>query len=1148
MQRFDGRLVYSASDLNDFLECAHLTELQRRAALGEVRRPEADESAKLLARKGEEHEAWHLERLRSHHGSHLVAFENSVQPTPQGWLDAEAATAQAMAAGARIIYQASFFDGTFLGRADFLRRVERTSARWPWSYEVIDTKLALDAKPYYLIQLCNYSEHVARLQGTMPSEMHVVLGSGVERHFRVDDFVAYYRHVKARFLQRVATAPNPTYPFETAHCTICRWRRECERRRDADDHLSLVANIRRDQIAKLETSGVPTLAALGVSAEASRPFGMAESTFEKLRAQARLQHVQRTEGRYVYELLEHEPATGFELLPEPNEGDVFFDIEGDPLYTPERGLEYLFGIYLPHEQAYRAWWARNDRDERAAFEGLMDFLTQRRTEFPGMHVYHYAAYETTALRRLMGFYATRERQLDDLLRGEVFVDLFTVVRQSLRISQSSYSIKKLEAFYGMTRATGVKRGDDSIVMFESWLASGDEAILADIERYNEDDCVSTHRLREWLLERRAERERDCSRELPWRAPRETEATADDERNEVAQRLLDGLPQPWSLRDVRDAAETVRARWLLGHLLDYHWREAKPGYWRLYDRFENVDRLFEFDHEAIAGLRLRDDVPPERVKQSFIYTYDFPEQQHNLGNDSPYCPIAQKPAGTIVAIDDERLLLRIKLSRTIVPAELKALVPGKPMDTKLQRDALTRLAQAYLDGSFAERFPATLSILLGRRPRLREPRDIVQPERVDAASVSEIVGALDGSHLVVQGPPGSGKSTVGAAFIVDLLAAGKRVAVLANGHKAIHNLLRKIEARAREKGVQFGGVQKYTSTNEGSMYRSPFEDSMIEPVDDAKELIATGHDLAAGTPWLFTREELQGAYDVLVIDEAGQMSLADALACSACARNVVLLGDPLQLAQVSQGSHPLGTDLSVLEHLLAGDETIDPRTGVFLDVSYRMHPDICRFISHAVYADRLRAAQGCELNRIDSPELSGSGLRFLPVEHDGNYRASIEEAKAIVGCIEELLQGSVVVGDRKRRPLTAGDVLVVSPYNAQRKRLRQYLGQAGLGDVAVGTVDKFQGQEAPVVFYSMATSSGAYLPRDLEFLFEKNRLNVAISRAQCLTVLVCSPALLELRCKTPDQMALVNLLCSYAESAQRISAPEPPAVQLPLLQA
>lgn len=1128
MQCLESRFIFSASDLNDFLECEHLTELERLVALGEASRPDPDGTAALLSRKGDEHERRYLEGLRTN-GSDVVVFRANGERSIDAWRAAEAQTLAAMEGGARIIYQATFFDGVFLGRADFLRRVERPSAAWPWSYEVIDTKLALSPKPYYLVQLCNYSEHVNRLQGVMPREMHVVLGNREERHFRVDDFVAYYRNLKVRFLGVMAKAPHATYPFETAHCVICPWRSVCARRRDDDDHLSLVANIRRDHIARLEASGIRTVAELAECDRDRRPYGMVDATFDKLHAQAQLQHVYRTQRRHVYELLDHDAETGFGLLPEPSPGDLFFDIEGDPLYAPERGLEYLFGLYLSDEDRYVAFWARTDREEQAAFEALIDFLVERRRTHPGMHIYHYASYETTALRRLMGFYAARERELDDLLRNEVFVDLYTVVRQSLRISQPSYSLKKLETFYGMRRETNVQRGDDSIVMFESWLASGDDSILHDIERYNEDDCRSTHRLREWLLERRTEWAREYGRTPNWHEPRHEELRDDDGRDEVAKRLLDGLLPPRSLAELRGSAESVRARWLLGHLLDYHAREAKPAYWQLYDRYGNTDRLLEFDHEAIAGLRLCPDVAPEKLKQSYVYTYDFPEQQHNLGTSTPYSPHHKCVAGTIVELDDDGRRLRIKLSRAIQPDTLHALIPGKPMENQAQRRALGRLAGAYLDETIETRFPASYSMLLARAPRFVAPRSTVQPRQVDACSVSEIIGSLNRSHLVVQGPPGSGKSTIGAQVIVDLVQRGKRIGILANGHKAIHNLLSKVERTAHERGIRFRGVQKYSNSNEGSRYVSPLAEPMIVPVPDNAELLARPHELAAGTPWLFSREGFAGAYDYLFVDEAGQISLGDALACSTAAQNVVLLGDPLQLAQVSQGAHPLGTDLSVLEHLLLGDETIDPACGVFLDVSYRMHPEICAFISHAVYEDRLRPAAGCERNRVDSPGLGGSGLRYLPVTHHNNYRESAEEADAIVAAIADLLQGSVTVGNRAARRLAEADVLIVSPYNAQRTRIRQRLATAGFDGVRVGTVDKFQGQEAPVVFYSMATSSGATLPRDLEFLFEKNRLNVAISRAQCLTVLVCSPALLELHCKTPDEMALVNLLCAYVET-------------------
>ena len=1134
MQRIDGRFVYSASDLNNALECEHLTELEAMAARHELIRPEPSDTAALLARKGDEHEERQFARYCQLYGSEVIAFPSESGRTVAALSGAQEAAIAAMDAGAPFIYQATFFDGTFLGRTDFLRRVERPCARWAWSYEVIDAKLALTPKPYYLVQLAHYSAHLAAIQGCAPRDMHVLLGSGAERAFRVDDFAAYERHLRARFLAKMAGGPNATYPLEVAHCDVCRWHDRCAQQRLADDHLSLVARIRRDQIRRLESAGITTMTQL---ANGARPFGMEERTFTNLQGQAALQVIGRREDRYVYELLDADEGTGFEFLPQPDPGDLFFDIEGDPLYAPERGLEYLFGFYSPGEGSYVSFWARSATQERAAFEAAIDFMCERRKRYPGMHIYHYASYETSALRRLMGFYGTRERQLDDLLRGQTFVDLFAVVRQTLRISQPSYSLKKLEPYYGMRRSTDVRRGDDSIVMFETWLAGGSDAILDDIERYNADDCRSTHLLRDWLLERRAEYQMQCPRALAWRETESVSAPDDEARGELAAQLLDAVVAPSSLRELRASDENTRAKWLLGHLLDYHAREAKPVYWKYYDRIENVDRLLEFDHEALGGLRLREDI--ERYKltprdRNFVYTYTFPDQLHNLGTDKPYCPHTQGPAGSIVLLDDDRNELRIKLHGSIRPDRLRALIPGKPLQTNEQREALSRIAQAYLEGTLARTNPAALSLLLARRPRTRTARDCMQPETVDTKSVGALIADLDESHLAIQGPPGSGKSTLAAAVICDLLAAGNRVGIVAGGHKAIHNLLHKIEACTIQTGRCFRGLQKYSSTTEGSQYVSEQATSWIEATPD-NSAFDGAHDLAAGTSWLFARPEMAGRYDYLFIDEAGQMSLADALACSVAARNVVLLGDPLQLKSVSQGSHPPGTDLSILQHLLGAHETIDPRDGIFLDRSYRMAPSICAFISHAVYEDRLLAAADCARNRVDAPGWEGNGLRFLGVAHDGNTRSSDEEAGAVANAARELLRGTVTIGEGAPRAMEPRDLIVVSPYNAQRKLIRKRLEEAGFPDIRVGTVDKFQGQEAAVVLYSMATSNDGTLPRDLEFLFERNRLNVAISRAQCLSVLVCSPELLSVRCSTPEQMALVNLLCAFVEDASSAAA-------------
>ncbi|MBC5815877.1 MAG: TM0106 family RecB-like putative nuclease [Candidatus Eremiobacteraeota bacterium] len=1174
MQLLDGRLIYSATDLNNFLECEHLIELERLVALGARERPAKSAQAELIASKGIEHEARHLQRLQTQFDD-VVTIEVPGENTPENLKSAADATARAMQAGARIIYQGVFFDGTWLGKSDFLLRVETPSAKWAWSYEVADTKLALHTKPYFIIQLCFYSEQLAAIQGTLPAQMHVILGDGREENHRVEHYRAYYRRLRQRF---ESSTKRETYPLKVQHCDVCAWDPVCKQRREDDDHLSLVARIRRDQIKKLQGAEISTLGELATATPQQRPPAMAEPTFLTLHRQARLQQQQReafapnssgTVQKYFYELLDpKEEQLGFALLPKPARGDIFFDMEGDPLFMPGRGLEYLFGVYAPDEALpFRSFWGHTPVEEKRAFEAFIDYLTERRKQFPEMHVYHYAPYEKTALRKLMGLHSTRENEVDDLLRGEVFVDLYAVVRQGIVISQPSYSIKKLEAFYEMKRETETKFGGDSIVMYETWVQDRSrQDILDDIERYNQDDCRSTWMLREWLLELRAEAVARHG-EMAWYSKadselchaepveacsrcqrRKKEAAKLSDRQELRDSLLHGL-EDFDAFTIEQQPDGERLRWMLAHVMEYHRREQKPLWWAFYDRCENRDDLIHGDNEAVGGLRLCNDVEPFKLKsteKNLVYTYAFPDQQYKLKLGTVFDPATRKSAGELIAIDPETNRLQLKRSAAVHGAgPLKALIPGRPIATDAQEASLERIAQRYL-AQQPSQSELVEDLLLRKPPRLKDhqPGERIQPEHVSAQTLSELVCALDGSYLFIQGPPGSGKSTKAASVITELLRSGKRVGVLSNSHAAIHNLLHKVEETAQALAMRFRGLQK-CSSGEDSEFVSRLPVAMIESTDDNGAFGAQDWQLAAGTSWLFAREELAEVLDYLFIDEAGQIALADTVAVAPSARNIVLLGDPLQLAQVSQGTHPDGIGCSALEHLLGDDATIAPERGVFLDESYRMHPTLCEFISENVYEGRLRSAPQTNQQVVESGAgLRGAGLRFIPVDHRENAQESTEEAVRLAAEIETLLLASWTDAQGKTGPLTADDILVVTPYNAQRRRIQREFKKRNI-TVRVGTVDKFQGQEAAVVFFSMATSSSEELPRNIEFLFSRNRFNVAISRARCLAVLVCSPRLLDLRCSTIEQMALTNLLCSFVATASQPEAPAAPTDQLAL---
>ncbi|MEJ7786867.1 MAG: TM0106 family RecB-like putative nuclease [Solirubrobacterales bacterium] len=1158
MQHLDDHLLLSASDLINHLECEHLTVLDLDAAHGRLTaEPKRPDTAELVAGKGDEHELRHLAEMRAVHGDALVEIETG--PQHADLVRAAEETEAAMRAGAPTIFQATFLKDGWRGHADFLGRVDRPSAFGDWSYEVADTKLARSVKPYFVIQLCLYSEFVASIQGVEPSVMHVILGTGERRSLALADFAAYYRRMKRHFVERLGSGLGDTYPLPVSHCGLCRWSDVCDARREADDHLSLVARLARPQTVKLETDGIQTVAALAAAGPDDRPKGIGEQTFERLRQQARLQVAQRESGTPSYELLLPEldadcPRRGLALLPKPSEGDIFFDIEGDPFY--EDGLEYLWGVtYLEDGQpTFRAFWGRSRAEERVAFEAFIDFVLERRERYPDLHVYHYAPYEPTAMKRMMGLHATREDEVDDLLREHVLVDLYRVVEQSLRISQPSYSIKKVEAFYMEPREESVTDGEDSILMFEQWLDNGDQRLLDAIEQYNHVDCDSTLKLRDWLLERRAECEAEYGVKIPWRpagADRQTPETesADDETLELAGALIEDLPDESEITDLDE-----RSRWLLAQLLDYHRREDKPMWWEYFSRLEKTpEQLTEEDTEAMGGLApVGDPEPLPPPKRSTRYRLEFPVQEHKITPGNYFDPLsAQTDAetgeilpfsvrGYIVeqVLDDEGVIEVVRGNGKSAEPLPVALIPRNHYGAELQQQALRELATDVLERGLDAwgRLSCARSILMRELPRSRALVDgeDLQTGAHDLDRTTDIAIALEGSHLFVQGPPGSGKTYTGAQLILSLIAAGMRVGVSAHSHKAIHNLLHEVEKWSDDRGVAFRGLQKHSGGD------SVFESELAEPLIEASGSNAgfptpDGVELMAGTAWLWCREEMRESVDYLVIDEAGQVSLADALALSSAARNVILLGDPLQLAQVSTGSHPPGAGSSVLEHLLGNYATIPADRGVFLDQTRRMHPDVCRFVSEAIYDGRLDSIEECANQDISAAgELTGTGVHSIALDHEGNTRQSPEESQRITSEIAGLIGGCYTHSDLSETELGQRDVIVVSPYNAQVRCLREHLDAAGLTNVEVGTVDKFQGQEAAIAFFSMATSSGQDVPRNVEFLYSRNRLNVAVSRARCIAVLVANPQLMTIRCRTVEQMRLVNALCLLDEMAPALS--------------
>jgi uncharacterized protein len=1147
VHRREGRLIVSATDLVGFLECGHLTTLERAAAAGLIDKPIRDDpEVELLQRRGGEHEQRYITALESRGRTITRLTADWDRP----YEERAAETEQQMRRGDDVIYQATVFDGRWVGHPDFLLRVDRPSALGNWHYEVADTKLAHSAKAGALIQICAYVEQVERIQGVRPENVYVVTGGAeiAEHRFRTAEMMAYYRHAKAQFESVLATELDleATYPDPVEHCAVCRWSwAECQPTWRRDDALPLVAAITRSQRKELVALSVATRGGLAVAQKL-------DEKFERVRAQARLQVA--SDGLEVpeHELLEPERDSegsvvvdrGLSALPEPSVGDLFFDIEGDPFAFWE-GLEYLFGVWVPgtgdglwDRGEYREFWAMDRAREKQAFEQVIDMFVERLTEHPDMHVYHYGSYEPSRLKRLAGLHATREEELDRLLRGRVFVDLFRVVRQGLRVGTERYSIKNLEPLYGFRREIELRDANSSIVEFEKILEIGDPGdVLKDkIAAYNRDDCVSTLRLRDWLEARRSEAARQFGGELPRPPAGDQEPPSEDlsERiravHELTERLTRGIKP-----DPADQSEADLATWLVAHLLDWHRRENKSAWWRFYDLLTQADDELFDDGEALGRLEFVEKFELGGRFRSDDYRYRFPPQEHKVDEGveahDPQLTGGETRSGTVVAIDKDAGTIDIRRPKAWSGQHPTSIVPLNIYRVEAQQGALMRfgawVAENGIDSDLPE-WRAARDLLHRRPPRLVAGHGggeeaLVGAGEAGTEAARRLALLLDGTTLPIQGPPGSGKTYTGARMILDLVRAGRVVGISSNSHKVICNLLTEVLRAARAAGATLRAVQKGDE-------HEVVEDAMVTRArsnDEVDQALAEGAvDVIAGTPWLWARPDIYGAIDTLFVDEAGQVSLANVVAMSGAARNVVLLGDPQQLDQPTQGVHPDGAGGSALGHFLGDLETVPQDRGLFLESTYRMHPRITAYTSELFYEGKLESVPGLELQRVESDDWqSGSGLRWVPVEHEGNTNESVEEADVVCDIWNSLIGRPWVDADGDPHPIGADGIVIVSPFNAHRLLIQERLPQA-----RVGTVDKFQGQQAPVSIYTMATSPPEDAPRGMGFLYSLNRLNVATSRARALAIVVASPALLAAVPRTPEQLRMANGLCAFVEHA------------------
>ncbi|KTC64956.1 putative RNA helicase (plasmid) [Legionella adelaidensis] len=1125
-------IVFSPSDLTLFISSPFASWMDHLAITHPHLAPNRDEDDPLLSatrKKGMEHELGKLLQFEEDGLSIINLVEtHSIEDT-----------IKAMESGADVIYQPPLEALPFNGRADFLIKKEGKSKLGNYHYEVWDTKLARSVKVSFIMQLCCYAEMLEGIQGRRPDNIVVSIGTGVDIRLRTNDYFYYYLISKGRFLQFHSGFDVNKIPELLSSSSYGKWSNYAKELQNQLDHLTLIANIKRTQIKKLYKNGIITTKEL-IAAEDKVIKGISQDVLQKLIAQAKIQSASKDKTIPLYQILPHGKGsrTGLALLPPFSPNDVFFDIEGDPLY--EGGLEYLWGVtYFDEKGArqYKDFWAHNSEDEKKSCDEFIHWVYQRWLDDPTMHIYHYGVYEITVCRRLMGRYGICEYEIDQLLRNEVFVDLYKIVKAALLIGEPRYSIKNVEHLYRGKRETEVASGGDSVAVYEHWRENPDgenwqtSQILKSIRDYNLDDCNSTQELLVWLRERQKEAGILFLGKTEIIEPETKEETT--EVIALRDRLLKKSEELYLHEEIEEAAIARLFAWCL----EFHRREIKPTFWKIFDRLDKSEEELFDDIDCLAFCKRTATEPylPSKRSRLYVYEYQFDPNQEFKGKADNYRVLGKetedgKNLKVTLYKEGSNLkegLIALKMKEeidgpiTLIPDDF---VNPDPIPQAIYRQAL-KFEKSELNNN------AIYDFLKRDFPRIKNlPQgEIIAPSHDPKERLEEIilvVKNLDNSYLPIQGPPGAGKTFTAQHIIAELVRLGKKVGITSNSWKAINHLLCCTVEYCLEKGIK-----GYFASGDND---KKLEDLPIEIIEN-KEISEHIHPscIIGTTVWGFARPELESAFDYLFVDEAGQVSVANLIAMSQSTKNIILMGDQMQLAQPCQGSHPEESGCSILDYLLHHTPTIPENQGVFLGTTYRMHSKINGFISEGIYESKLESAPGNDKRYIKVPvNYQGilnqeAGIITVPVEHEGNLQASEEEVEKIHFLAHELINREYI-DNHDKRLITWEDMLFMAPYNHQVNKLQHTLGP----QAKVGSVDKFQGQEAPIVFLSMCASDANESPRGINFLFDKNRINVAISRAKCLGIVVYSPTLLNAEAQNIEQMEMINLFCKLIKPPEK----------------
>ena len=1106
--------LFSPTMLRRYLSCKYKIFNEINEEKLKLKRIELKTNDKLRIERGNIHEKEYFKELKK-------KFKKTLNLKDQKLTKEEkiSKTVQAMKEGFEIIFGGWLKRDKWSGEFDFLIiNKDQKSKFGDYSYEVIDTKYSNKPKPDHIIQLGSYTFMLEETQGVLPKKFIIVLKNMVQEEVQVHQVNQFFKKTRENYEKFIETLVNKTKPEKCSACETCEWLDRCENIWKKEDNLNQVGGLTKVHLKKLLNIKIDTATKLSKQDGNKTIKGFRKEISYKLVTQAKLQKEYEKTGFPIYKTNPYNlnGSKGFNLLPKPSECDLYFDIESVEDHIYPGGLEYLFGIFYIEngKENFKALWSHNKSEEKKNLIKFFDFTKQHFEKYPNSKIYHYGSYEITALLKLSSFHKVKGIEYDHYLNLDKFVNLLEVNRQGLFISENSNSLKNMEKFYHFKREGDVQRGDVSQEYYIEWLETNDKKFLEEIESYNKQDCHSTYELHKWLLDIKPE-------ETSWFIPKKN--------GEMELRDFEIDMITYQEKVEKSKIENKKIKQLMSDIIGFYNREDKPAWREFFERRTKSDEELIEDPECIGNMTL--DGEPKPDKKSLLYSYKFEDQDFKLRKSKKTViannqDIEQKDyAGTIIDIDYKKkdILIKRGTSQGILP-KILSIGPDKPRpNTKLVSntykfiDSLINKEKKYssLIDFLEKKYPNITGIKTGEK--IIQSNDFIK-------EIPKIISNLNNSYIYIQGPPGTGKTFQASNAIIELLKQKKKIAITGLSHKVIHNLLQKVEDMAKEKQLKIIGYKRGNLEDEDTIFNGDFiKTHEKDPVFMNALKIKDAGQIFAGTKYHLASSYYDSKIDYLFIDEAGQVSLADLISIGNIAKNIVLIGDQNQLGQPIKGTHPNESGQSILDYLLEGRDTIPENRGIFLNKTYRMHSKINEFISSNFYEGRLNCDERTEKRIIKFDKkciIQNPGIHYIEMNHKNNVQTSLEEIDTVIDLMKQMI-GSEFNDNGKKRELNVKDFLIISPYNTQVNLMIAKLEEEKIKNARVGTIDKFQGQEAPVNIISMTSSDSETLPRNKEFFFDKNRLNVAISRAQVASIILFNPKLLEFSPKNINQIKLMN---------------------------